>query len=870
MKTKMMLKAGLISAVAILSLMAFTGVAYAADEPLIIDHNDTDLRALSQTAIQHAKDNLHIAYGRTSHGGQLTEGERGNAGTGAALLAFINGGGLGLTALDPAYSNLFIFNNGGTGGALDLHDKFPDELGEGYIDLGQHHWPTVTRNYLNNPVNSDVNVIIWSWCGQVNDEYTTIHEPTQNNWLYHYYLRAMNELEAEYPNITFVYMTGHLNGTGPTGDLHLGNQQIRDYCVANNKVLYDFADIESYDPGGIINYMELNANAGCYYDSDGDGIVDSSNWAIDWQNSHSVGVDWYNCPAAHTKPLNANRKAYAMWALWTKIAARMGDLPLAITTSSLPNGEVGQNYSKILEASGGTPPYTWAIAQGSSLPADLILEPNDTISGTPDITAVGTTDVTVEVTDSTNPSPQTHSVTLSITISDSPVNQAPVAADDGPFETSEELPLTIYIDSDIVDNDLLDNDTDADGTIDRSSFVITSGPARGACSEPVNGETIYTPETNFFGSDSFTYTVNDDDGATSNQATVSITVNPADVNHAPVIHPIAGGLTQLFEAESAELGGEILLDGEMQIKSEVPGSLESQYIIYASHENPDEPGPGEASYPVPIAEAGDYKIWCRVFAQSAGEDSFFVSIADSRGNTIYENTEYDIAGEPVQLGEWLWTPVTYRVYEDDRFTGVEPRIFNLSAAEYTVIFKGREQNSILDRIIITNEMDFTPNDDFEPRDLTVEEGDTLEITVIAEDDDGDDLTFDIICSDPSCDFAAITSADDPLTPEKEALLTLTPAANQEGVYYLTIQVTDGNEGYDTIIITITVIPAIITPGDVDGVGGITILDAILTARIAGGLVEGMQPWQLAAADIDGGGVTMRDAVLIAQMALESE
>ena len=60
----------------------------------------------------------------------------------------------------------------------------------------------------------------------------------------------MSGLEKDYPYVRFVYMTGHTNGTGLSGNLHLRNQQIRDYCNANKKILYDFEDIESYDPDG--------------------------------------------------------------------------------------------------------------------------------------------------------------------------------------------------------------------------------------------------------------------------------------------------------------------------------------------------------------------------------------------------------------------------------------------------------------------------------------------------------------------------------------------------------------------------------------------------------------------------------------------
>lgn len=47
-------------------------------------------------------------------------------------------------------------------------------------------------------------------------------------------------------------MTGHLNGGSgpPDGNTFLRNEQIRQYCMQNNKILFDFADIESWDPDG--------------------------------------------------------------------------------------------------------------------------------------------------------------------------------------------------------------------------------------------------------------------------------------------------------------------------------------------------------------------------------------------------------------------------------------------------------------------------------------------------------------------------------------------------------------------------------------------------------------------------------------------
>ena len=71
--------------------------------------------------------------------------------------------------------------------------------------------------------------------------------------------------------------------------------------------------------------------------------------------------------------------------------------PLAVTTTSLPDGTVGVAYSTMLEATGGTAPYTWAITVGA-IPAGLSLNTSTgEISGTP--TTAETQNFTVEVTD---------------------------------------------------------------------------------------------------------------------------------------------------------------------------------------------------------------------------------------------------------------------------------------------------------------------------------------------------------------------------------------------------------------------------------------------------------------------------------------
>ncbi|UJG44074.1 MAG: hypothetical protein K9W46_02575 [Candidatus Heimdallarchaeum endolithica] len=260
--------------------------------PIIADHSIANLVRLDQIpdeAIIEAKNKLHIAYQHTSHGSQIITGM-------ADLPSFkeANGGTPGLFS----YNSSFLEDN-----TIASYAPDPGQA----ADAGYSQWSNATRAFLQDINNKDVNVIMWSWCGQLS--WMSEEE------LVNHYLTPMSILEQEFPDVTFVYMTGHTDGTGLEGNLHQRNEQIREFCKENNKVLYDFADIESYDPDGNY-YGDKNVSDDCSWNNG----THSGNWAIEWQNTHEEGVDWYNCGSAHSQPLNANLKAYSAWWLWATLA----------------------------------------------------------------------------------------------------------------------------------------------------------------------------------------------------------------------------------------------------------------------------------------------------------------------------------------------------------------------------------------------------------------------------------------------------------------------------------------------------------------------------------------------------------------------
>jgi hypothetical protein len=88
----------------------------------------------------------------------------------------------------------------------------------------------------------------------------------------------------------------------------------------------------------------------------------------------------------------------------------LGGSRLALGTTALPSGSLGQSYSQTLSATGGTPPYQWAV--GAGFPAGLTLDATTgTISGTP--ASSGAFSFPVQVTDAARTT-ATGTVTLTI------------------------------------------------------------------------------------------------------------------------------------------------------------------------------------------------------------------------------------------------------------------------------------------------------------------------------------------------------------------------------------------------------------------------------------------------------------------------
>ncbi|MBL8821071.1 MAG: tandem-95 repeat protein [Planctomycetia bacterium] len=190
-----------------------------------------------------------------------------------------------------------------------------------------------------------------------------------------------------------------------------------------------------------------------------------------------------------------------------------------------------------------------------------------------------------------------------VTVTIAPVNDDPVAVNDE---------ATVAEGGNIVIN-LAGNDTDAENQLDLTSIVIVDQPANGSIVVNNDGTVSYTHNGSETTSDSFTYTIKDADGATSNTATVTITVTPQ--NDAPVA---------VDDQESITQGGSVVVNVAGN-DTDADSSLDLNSIVITQP-----PANGTLSI------NGDGTITYTHNGSATTSDSFKYTINDQQGATSNE------------------------------------------------------------------------------------------------------------------------------------------------------------------------------------------------------------------------------------------
>ncbi|MFC4778866.1 tandem-95 repeat protein [Paenibacillus sp. GCM10023252] len=386
--------------------------------------------------------------------------------------------------------------------------------------------------------------------------------------------------------------------------------------------------------------------------------------------------------------------------------------------------------------------------------------------------------------------------TATVTISVTPVNDAPVA-NDSSVSTLEDTPVNGAVTATDVDGDVL-------------TYTLLTTPAHGIVSVSADGTYVYTPNTNFYGADSFTVLVSDGNGG-EDIAGVSITVTP--VNDAPVAQDVTD-----TTAEDIPSNGQI-------VATDVDGDA----LTYAVTTTPAN---GTAS----VAADGSY-----VYTPSLnynGTDSFVVTVSDGAGGSdtaIVTITVTPVNDSPVALDSSVTTPedtvlagtLTATDVEGDSLTyslntnpangtavvnadgsySYTPNLDFYGMDSFTVLVADGNGGSDIASVMIT----VTPvNDAPAANDAagTTPEDRPLSGQVIAVDADGDILTY-TITTVPLNGTATIAG---------DGSYVYTPNLNFNGTDSFVVTVSDGNGGTDTATVSITVTPVNDIPVAVDASG----------------------------------------------------
>lgn len=323
---------------------------------------------------------------------------------------------------------------------------------------------------------------------------------------------------------------------------------------------------------------------------------------------------------------------------------------------------------------GQTSTLTWSStnADGASIDQGI---GNVEVNGSTVVSPAETTTYTITVTGTEDSAVASTTVTVT--------NNPPVALNDL-VSTDEDTPITAIA--------VLTNDTDPDGdTISISDFTQ---PSHGTSGSNGDGTLTYTPDADFNGSDSFTYTITDGTSE-SPPAAVNITINP--VNDQPVAN---AGTDQ-----SVNSGDTVNLDGTLS--SDVDGNTliyQWSFVTLPSGSSAALSDPAAANPTFTADVAGTYELQLVVNDGMVDSPPDAVTIT-ATVTVVYPPTISII--EPDGVGDVANTAFTVRWNDADPDTNASISLYydtNSSGADGTLIVSGlsEEPDSAADDSYVWN------------------------------------------------------------------------------------------------------------------------------------------------------------------------
>ncbi|MEM7426170.1 MAG: tandem-95 repeat protein, partial [Pseudomonadota bacterium] len=441
---------------------------------------------------------------------------------------------------------------------------------------------------------------------------------------------------------------------------------------------------------------------------------------------------------------------------------------------------------------------------------------------TPDADYHGPASFTYTVSDGALTSTATASLTIA------PVNDAPVAADDSGLATDEDTALTIAA------GDLLANDADVDG--DALTIVSVQDAVNGTVALDGAGDVVFTPDADYHGPASFTYTVSD--GSLTSTATASLTVAP--VNDAPVAADDAfdAGTDTVFTipasvllANDTDVEGNVLGIVAVQSGPGFTAALDGGGNVQVQRD-PQLSGQIALNYTVSDGDLTDQATVTidLIAANSAPEIAEIAPVTSPEDEDIIFDFPADVATDPdgdvvtlsvaraggSALPSWLTFDAGAK-----RLSGTPPLNFNgvialeLSAndGEFTTT---REFDLVIDPVNDAPDLSAPYSDHFSPEDQPFQ----IELQRdLVSDVDGDQLSYDVRLEDgsPLSDWISFDEAS--------FSLVGTPPPDFAGSTALRIYISDGqieiSDDFNLVIVNLNDTPVAEDDFGFDAVAGQT-------------------------------------------------
>ena len=442
------------------------------------------------------------------------------------------------------------------------------------------------------------------------------------------------------------------------------------------------------------------------------------------------------------------------------------------------------------------------------------VSPEGDLTFTPANDAFGSATVTVQIHDNggtVNGGVDT-SATQTFAITVTSINDAPVAADDT-AGTGEDTPVDINV---------LVNDDDPEN--DPLTVTEVSDPTYGSAERNADNTITYTPDENFSGEDSFTYTISDGQDGTDT-ATVTVTVGASNDNptasadaetiledHSVTINVLSndtdpdGGAPDVQSVGDPANGTTVLNTDDTVTYTPDADFFGTDSFTYTITDG--QGGSASATVTVTVNPVNDAPSFTKGADQTVDEDAAAQTVSgwataisagpDNESTQIKDfvvsNDNNDLfSAQPAisPMGELTYTPavdaygsatVTVQIHDDG---GIENDGIDTSTAQTFTI----TVNSVNDVPSFTKGADQTVNEDIGAQTVA---GWATEISTGPTNEGTQTVVF-IVSNDNNDLFSA-----QPLV-SPVGTLTYTPAGNAHGSAIVTVQIHDDGGGNDTSV-----------------------------------------------------------------------